>query len=242
VARAGEQRDYRSYVGPVDQYDLIGAAQFALLYALGLRAHHRLLDIGCGSLRAGRMLIGYLEPGGYTGVDPNQWLIDEAIDHELGRDVLAVKQPTFDATDDFSLEHLGQFDFVLAQGVATNTGPSLLPQLLTAIAHTVTPAGLAAATFIHPDTGDEEALQVSIDDHDAPAWRYPGCYSYTRSAITDAVATAELHGQAISWHHPRHQWWLMSREPTALPPNTFLATMTGATLARGCEASWQPPN
>ena len=70
VASGGEQQDYRSYVGPTHQYDLIGAAQFALLYALGLREHHRLLDIGCGSLRAGRMLISYLAPGGYTGVDP----------------------------------------------------------------------------------------------------------------------------------------------------------------------------
>ena len=141
MSEGGEQQDYRSYVGPADQYDLIGAAQFALLYALGLREHHRLLDIGCGSLRAGRMLIAYLQPGGYVGVDPNRWLIDEATEHELGADILTVKRPTFDHTDDFSLEHLGRFDFVLAQGVATNTGPSLLPRLLEAISRTVAPTG-----------------------------------------------------------------------------------------------------
>lgn len=239
-ARRDLQEIYRSYVGPADQYDLIGAAQFALLYALGLREHHRLLDIGCGSLRAGRMLIGYLNPGGYTGVEPNRWLIDEAIGHELGHDVLAVQQPVFDASDDFSLEHLGRFDFVLAQGVATNTGPALLRRLLWAIAQTVEPTGIAATTFIHPGTGDATALEVRLDDQSAPAWRYPGCYSYARSAITDAIAHAGLHGQTIGWYHPRHQWWLMTPYADGLPPEAFLATLAGPTLAQGCESSWQP--
>ena len=66
-------------------------------------------------------------------------------------------------------------------------------------------------TFIHLGTGDEEALEVRIDDREAPAWRYPGCYSYTRSAIGDAVTAAGLHGCEIGWYHPRHQWWVMSR-------------------------------
>jgi hypothetical protein len=239
VSDLGEYEDYRAYVGPPDQYDLIGAAQFALLYALGLRAHHRLLDLGCGSLRAGRMLISYLDAGGYTGVDPNRWLIDAAIDNELGRDILAVKRPVFDPTDDFSLGHLGCFDFVLAQGVATNTGPSLLSRLLHGVSETVGPAGLAAITFIHPGTGDDSALEVEIDDSDAPAWRYPGCYAYARSAIASAVTAAGLSALPIAWYHPRHQWWLAAREATALPPDAFLATLTGQTLATRCEASWE---
>jgi len=240
VADRGEQeQDYRSFVGPAEQYDLIGATQFALLYALGLREHHRLLDIGCGSLRAGRMLISYLRPGGYTGVEPNRWLIDNAVDSELGRDILAVKQPTFDESDDFSLSHLGRFDFVLAQGVATNTGPSLLPRLLGAIAQSLAPTGIAAATFIHPGSGDDSALQVQIDDHSAPVWRYPGCYSYARSAIADAITAAGLQARPVGWYHPRHQWWLMSCDISGLPPEAFLATLTGPTLAEGCEASWR---
>lgn len=240
MSEAGEPQHYRAYVGPADQYDLIGAAQFALLYALGLRAHHRLLDIGCGSLRAGRMLISYLNSGGYTGVEPNRWLIDDALDHELGRDILTVKQPTFDAADDFSLDHLGRFDYVLAQGVATNTGPSLLARLLQAITQTLAPAGIAAVTFIHPGSGDADALEIQIDDEDAPAWRYPGCYSYARSQIAAAIRAAGLNGRAISWYHPRHRWWLMSHEAAGLPPDAFLATLTGSTLANGCEASWRP--
>lgn len=166
---------------------------------------------------------------------PNRWLIDNAVDSELGRDIFAVKQPTFDETDDFSLSHLGPFDFVLAQGVATNTGPSLLPRLLCAIAQTLAPTGIAAATFFYPGSGDDSALQVQIDDHGASVWCYLGCYSYARSAIT----AAGLEARPVGWYHPRHQWWLMSCDISGLPPEAFLAKLTGPTLAEGCEASWQ---
>ncbi len=45
---------YRAYVGPPEDYDLIAAMTFNLLTTLGLRQHHSLIDIGCGSLRIGR--------------------------------------------------------------------------------------------------------------------------------------------------------------------------------------------
>ena len=45
---------YRAYIGPPDEYDLVSAMSFSLLTACGLRQHHKLLDIGCGSLRLGR--------------------------------------------------------------------------------------------------------------------------------------------------------------------------------------------
>ena len=127
------EHEYRAFVGPPGQYDVIGAAQFALLYALGLREHHRLLDVGCGSLRAGRMLIAYLEPGKYFGVEPNSWLVDEAVKNQVGRDLIDIKSPTFRATDRFDFSGLGEFDFVLAQGIATNAGPTLVPVILRAV-------------------------------------------------------------------------------------------------------------
>jgi SAM-dependent methyltransferase len=232
--------DHRAFVGPPDQYDVIGAAQFALLYALGLREHHRLLDIGCGSLRGGRMLIPYLAPGGYVGVDPNAWLIDAAIEEHLGRDVLAVKRPLFDDSDDFSLAHLGQFDFMLAQGIATNTGPALLWRLLRAIERALAPAGLAAVTFIHPGTGDRDAVEIRMSDPGAPDWRYPGCYSYDRSETAATIDAVGLAGRAIDWFHPRHQWWLLAPSHDVFPPEEFLATLRGTTLAEGFEASWRP--
>ncbi|MGR3623740.1 hypothetical protein [Pseudophaeobacter sp.] len=59
---------YRAYVGPSRQYDFMGATQFCLLITLGLREDHKLLDLGCGPLRAGRFLMMYLAPGHYCGI------------------------------------------------------------------------------------------------------------------------------------------------------------------------------
>lgn len=37
-------------------------------------------------------------------------------------------------------------------------------------------SGLAAATFIHPGTRDQDAPEDSINEHNPPARRYPGHY------------------------------------------------------------------
>ena len=70
-------RHHRAWVGSPDNYDLSSALQFSLLTSLGLRENHTLLDIGCGSLRGGRLALMYLLPEHYYGIEPEQWLIDE---------------------------------------------------------------------------------------------------------------------------------------------------------------------
>jgi hypothetical protein len=94
---------HRAYVGAPEEWDLVAARQVTLLLAAGLRDTHRLVDIGCGSLRAGRMLIPYLRPGHYFGVEPNRWLVEKGIEHELGRDLIGMKQPSFRFVDELSL-------------------------------------------------------------------------------------------------------------------------------------------
>jgi hypothetical protein len=74
---------YKSYVGPPENFELIGKTQFEHLRHWGLAANHYLLDIGCGCLRGGQHAIRILEPEHYYGIDPNQWLIDEGISTSL---------------------------------------------------------------------------------------------------------------------------------------------------------------
>ena len=86
---------YRAYVGPPEDYDLIAAMTFNLLTTLGLRQRHSLLDVGCGSLRIGRLLIPYLNRGKYFGVEPHEWLVEAGIKCELGEAIVQIKRPTF---------------------------------------------------------------------------------------------------------------------------------------------------
>src|SRR5215203_5715025 len=120
-------KHYRAWVGPPEEYDLIGALQVSLLLAAGLEETHHLCDVGCGSLRAGRMLIPYLRSGHYFGIEPERWLVEEGVERELGQGIMEVKYPSFRFVSDFSLEGFGTvFDFVIAQSVFSHTFPDLL--------------------------------------------------------------------------------------------------------------------
>ena len=82
---------HRAYIGPPDEYDLISAMSFNLLTSCGLRQHHRLLDIGCGSLRLGRLLIPYLNASNYIGLEPNKWLVEDGLRYELGSSMADIR-------------------------------------------------------------------------------------------------------------------------------------------------------
>ena len=59
-------------------WDQMGEKQLAFLRKEGLRIEHKLLDVGCGTLRAGRLFIGFLAPGNYTGFDLSKEAINQS--------------------------------------------------------------------------------------------------------------------------------------------------------------------
>jgi SAM-dependent methyltransferase len=217
--------DYRAFVGPPEEYDIMGATQFSLLCALGLRERHRLLDIGCGSLRGGRLFISYLAPGCYTGLEPSRWLVEEAIGRQLGHDVLALKAPTFIHNDSFDVAELDPFDFVVAQSIASHTGPTMTRSLFEAVRGALTPRGLAAVTFVH-------GYRDSTDE----GWVYPECVRYRRRTIEAWLDAAGLQGSPLAWYHPRQTWWAITQHGTPAPPRVLRLQARGAMLS--FRASW----
>src|SRR5881275_886543 len=155
---------YRAYVGPPEDYDLIAAMAFNLVTTLGLRQHHSLLDIGCGSLRIGRLLIPYLNRGKYFGVEPNKWLVDEGIRRELGETLVEIKRPTFffsDSPDTVSQAKVA-FDFALAQSIFSHCGLDLIKAWLSAISRSLAKDGALVATFL-----------IGKEDSARAGWIYP---------------------------------------------------------------------
>ena len=64
---------HRDIVG--GRWEETGRAQIKLLRDAGLQPQHRLLDIGCGSLRLGCKAVPYLDQGNYWGTDPSAALM-----------------------------------------------------------------------------------------------------------------------------------------------------------------------
>jgi SAM-dependent methyltransferase len=215
---------YVAFVGPPAQYDLMGATQFMLLVTLGLRDSHRVLDFGCGSLRAGRLLIPYLQPGHYFGLEPNSWLIDDAIDRQIGRDQVTLKQPRFFAFDDFRAERCGgDFDFILAQSIFSHAGADIVQRSLDGFGQALAPSGLAVATFILPG-------QAGVTESHEPGWLYPDCVAHAPATIATMIARAKLYGRMLPWFHPRQTWYALARDPARLPAPAFDQCLRGAVL------------
>lgn len=191
---------YRAYVGPPEDYDLLSAIQVTLLLASGLRETHRLVDVGCGSLRAGRLFIPYLRPGHYFGIEPNRWLVEEGIERELGDDIARVKQPTFRFAEDFSLDAFGvDFDFAVAQSVFSHTYPDLTLTGLRGIGRALAPEGMLFATFVEEESEAEGS-----------GWLYPGVVPYTWEKVQSLVEESGLVARHIDWMHPRQSWFVAS--------------------------------
>jgi SAM-dependent methyltransferase len=192
---------YRAYVGPPEDYDLIAAMAFNLLTTLGLRQHHSLLDIGCGSLRIGRLLIPYLNRGKYFGVEPNEWLVDEGIKQELGDTLVQIKQPTFffsESPDTISQAKVA-FDFALAQSIFSHCGLDLIKSWLSAISRSLAANGALVATFL---IGDEDSAQTG--------WIYPECVNYRPETLERAAKDVNLRFEILDWKHPRQTWALFA--------------------------------
>jgi SAM-dependent methyltransferase len=190
---------YRTYVGPSENYDVAAAMQFNLLTFLGLRDNHYLLDVGCGSLRAGRLFIPYLRPGRYFGVEPEQWLIEEGIKNEIGQDLIRIKQPKFSNDPDFTLTGFRQqFDFILAQSVFSHTSQTQMRRCLSEAQKVMQPSAMFAATYFKGDanyTGEE--------------WVYPGRSSFRPDFMDRVAAEQGLVCKHLDWPHPHGQSWVV---------------------------------
>jgi len=74
---------------------------FPTLIREGLWPPSKVLDIGCGALRAGYWLVRFLEPERYYGIERNRKMLDNGIEYVLTPALLRAKRPAFDHNDRF---------------------------------------------------------------------------------------------------------------------------------------------
>jgi SAM-dependent methyltransferase len=198
MLKAGDKH-YKAYVGPPSKYNLVAANQFNLLTLLGLRGRHKLLDIGCGSLRGGRLFIPYLDKNRYFGTEPNTWLVNKGIEKELGKDMLKLKKPRFDHNGEFKLSVFNtKFDFLLAQSIFSHASRTQIKNCLKEARQVMKNNSIFAATFL-----------VGSSNHKGSKWTYPSCVTYTPRYINKMANMCSLKCQKITWPHPNKQTWFI---------------------------------
>lgn len=196
--------EHRKFVGGM--WEEIGLLQFEFLKKMGLMPGHRLVDIGCGCMRAGVYLVPYLENRRYHGVDINASLID-AGRKELKKDPgNAGKLPDLRVNDQFDIVQFGvQFDYALATSVFTHLYINHICRCLVQVKNTLAPGGRFFATFflapgsLHLETIRQEPGGV-VTHFDQDPFHY---------SLAEMEAFAGWAGLSVKyvgdWGHPRQQ-------------------------------------
>lgn len=190
--------NYKSYVGPIDIYDLISANQFNLLTKYGLRENHYLLDIGCGSLRGGKLFIPYLLPERYYGIEPYYYYVQEGIKNELGFDILDVKKPKFNDNENFQLSIFDRkFDYILAQSIFSHAAEKHILKCLEEARRVMKKESLFFATFCEGKSNYKDNK-----------WVYPSKVEYTFNFINNLCRKIYLECKRLNYRHPGGQTWI----------------------------------
>jgi SAM-dependent methyltransferase len=136
----------------------IGQLQFDYLLGHGLKPGARMLEIGCGNLRAGRLFIDYLDAGNYYGLDisPDILLAAQDTITEFG---LQRKLPHLMLVRDMGLAFLpaGQFDVVHAHSVFSHSPIDVIDECMSSIGRIMTADGFFDFTFDRT-TGEEHQV------------------------------------------------------------------------------------
>lgn len=128
-------------VGPAHLWRQKRAFQIAFLRGVGLEPRHRLLDLGCGTLRGGLPLIAYLEPGHYTGLELRADVLAEGR-RELSEAGLEARRPLLLECGDLSQLQLdSRFDFAMAFSVMIHMTDEVASTATRFVARHLAPAG-----------------------------------------------------------------------------------------------------
>ncbi|MGE5133746.1 MAG: class I SAM-dependent methyltransferase [Gemmatimonadota bacterium] len=145
-----------------DEWLQLGQLQFDFLVGHGLQPGDRMLEIGCGNLRAGRLFIDYLEPGHYYGIDisPDILIAAQATLAEFG---LQAKLPHLTVVSDLKFGFLPaeRFTVVHAHSVFSHSPIEVIDECLAHVGRVMTKDGIFDFTF---DRTEGEEHQVLRED------------------------------------------------------------------------------
>jgi SAM-dependent methyltransferase len=162
VMRSDAARGARAAVGSKTNEAWLrnGQKQFDYLVGHGLDPGMRMLEIGCGNLRAGRLFIEYLDASNYYGIDISPDILLAALDTvtEFG---LQDKLPRVALVDDLKLGFLPDqaFDVVYAHSVFSHSPIEVIAECLQHIGRVLVPGGFFDFTFDRTEGVEHQVLR-----------------------------------------------------------------------------------
>lgn len=142
-----------------DRWLAIGQMQFDYLRGHGLQPQDRMLEIGCGNLRAGWRFIDLLEPGHYYGIDISPDILIEA-KKTLVHYGLQHKLPYLTPVDNLTLDFLPDagFTVVHAHSVFSHSTLDIIDECLANVGRVLAPGGFFDFTYDRTETREHQVL------------------------------------------------------------------------------------
>jgi len=182
-----EGRLSRDFVGGAENYDVKSVSQFTLLCNHGLREHHTICDIGCGDLALGRLLIPYLLPKKYCGIEPQQWLLEEGCKTNTGFDIHDIKQTAFVLSEEFEFNLFDRmFDYIIAGSVFSHAHPEQIKLCMRNARDVMTEDSIFLASYVEGDV-----------NRYLPGWIYPSVNVYTEEFMKEMAEESGLVGERL---------------------------------------------
>lgn len=202
---------HREIVGGM--WDEIGQLQFDFLLTQGLNRSDYLLDVGCGSLRAGVHFIKYLDAGHYYGVDKDQQLLEAGQNIELARYNLTEKNPLLFHIEDFNFTPLNmKFNYAIAQSVFTHLYLNSIIMCIMNVEKVLVPGGKFFATFYENPEGKFNLEPICREKADGYVYTYfdKDIFHYDFHTFEFICEGTSLEVEYIGhWNHPRNQRMLV---------------------------------
>ena len=210
-----ERLSQQEFLG-VPAHDFVrgGREQLAILLEAGLNPDSKVVDLGCGVLRAGYWLIHFLDADGYCGIEPHAGRLAIGMERMLEPEVLAAKRPRFDTNAVFDTSVFGErFDFFVAYSIWTHASKRQIGQTLDAFVRDSTPEAVFLTTYLPANWRHR--------DYMADAWfgtshesTVPGCIYHRTAWIRAECARRGLFVRSRGRDRTHGQSWLeISRRP-----------------------------
>ncbi|MFI5616983.1 class I SAM-dependent DNA methyltransferase [Streptomyces sp. NPDC051567] len=143
-----------------DRWLALGKMQFDYLLEHGLTPRHRMLDIGCGNLRAGWRFIDHLDAGHYYGIDISPDILISAKE-TLTKQELQAKLPHLTITQNLTLDFLPDhhFDVVHAHSVFSHSPIGIIDECFAHVGRVLAPGGWFDFTFDRTEGTEHQVLR-----------------------------------------------------------------------------------
>jgi SAM-dependent methyltransferase len=169
-----------------DSWLRLGQMQFDYLVSHGLKPGMRMLEIGCGNLRAGRLFIDYLEAGDYYGIDISPDIL-LAAQRTLAEAGLQGKLPHLTLVGDLKLSFLPSdyFDVVHAHSVFSHSPIEVIEECLAHVGRVMKPDGFFDFTFDRTEGAEHHVLREDFYYRTETLVALAGRYRLTGQFMTD---------------------------------------------------------